>query len=121
MTAVLLTRAMVENLNESCKNNERLGDILWSKSTYFTIGVRESQDKNQLKRGWPEYTMRPISGSVEVSCVSCIHEDLCVVIYASFLTEDTTKAYISKAFSLVDSCLSEFLGENMQVLQEGGY
>lgn len=77
--------------------------------------VRESQDRNQLKCGGPEYTMRPISGSAEVSGVSCIHEDLCVVIYASFLTEDTTKAYISKAFSLVDSCLSEFLGESMQV------
>ena len=98
-----------------------LGVILWSKSTYFTMTVRESQDRNQLKCGGPEYTMRPISGSAEVSGVSCIHEDLCVVIYASFLREDTTKAYISKAFSLVDSCLSEFLGENMQVWLEGGY
>ncbi len=65
--------------------------------------------------------MRPISGSAEVSGVSCIHEDLCVVIYASFLTEDTTKAYISKAFSLVDSCLSEFFRESMQVRLEGRY
>lgn len=121
MTAVLLTRAMVENLNEGCKNNERLGVILQSKSTYFTMTVRESQDRNQLKCGRPEYTMSPISGSAEVSGVSCIHEDLCVVIYARFLIEDATKAYISKAFSLVDSCLSEFLGENMQVRWEGGH
>lgn len=64
--------------------------------------------------------MRPISGSAEVSDVSCIHKDLCVVIYARFLTEDTTKAYISKAFSLVDSRLPEFVGENMQVVQEDG-
>ena len=64
--------------------------------------------------------MRPISGLALVSGVSCIHEDLCVVIYARFLAEDTTKAYISKAFSLVDSRLSEFLGENLQVLWKGG-
>lgn len=64
--------------------------------------------------------MRPIIGSATVSGVSSIHEDLCVVIYASFFTEDTTKEYISKGFSLVDSCLSEFLGENMQVLRERG-
>ena len=62
--------------------------------------------------------MRPISGPAEVSGVSCIHEDLCVVIYASFESEDTTKAFISKAFSPVDLCLSEFLGENMQVRRE---
>lgn len=100
MTAVLLTRA--KNLNEGCKNNERLGVILWRKCTYFTVTVSISQDRNQLKCGGPEYTTRPISGSAEVSGVSYIHEDLCVVIYASCLTEDTTKAYISKAFSLVD-------------------
>lgn len=115
MTAVLLTRATVGNLNEGCKNNERLGVILQSRGTYFTITVRESQDRNQLKCGGPEYTMRPISGSAEVSGVSCIHEDLCVVIYASFLEEDTTKAFISKAFSLVDSCLSEFLREKTDI------
>lgn len=66
------------------------------------MNVKESQDRIQLKCEGPEYTMRPISGSAEVSGVSCIRGDLCVVIYASFLREDTTKAYISKGFSLVD-------------------
>lgn len=33
-----------------------------------------------------------------MSEVSRIQVDLCVVIYASLLTEDTTKEYISKAF-----------------------
>lgn len=89
MTVVLLTRAMVENLNESCKNNERLGVILWCKGTYFTISVRKSQHRNQLKCGGPENTMRPISGSVEVSCVSCIHQDLCVWLFMQAFLQKT--------------------------------
>lgn len=97
----------------------------WVSSFRARVHISQSLLGNQrtetsLKSRGPEYTMRPISGSAEVSGVSCIHEDLCVVIYASFLTEDTTKAYISKAFSLVDSRLSEFLGENVQVLREDG-
>lgn len=54
--------------------------------------------------------MRPISGSAEVSDVSCI-QDLYVVIYARFLTEDTYRACISKAFSLADSCFQVYRRE----------
>lgn len=96
MTAVLLTRA---NLNESCKNNERLRVILLEQDYIFHNDCQGLTGQKAVKCAGPQYTTRPINGSAEVSGVSCIHEDLCVVVYASFLSEDTTKASISKVFS----------------------